>query len=123
LTTPLTYSEREALTAMVGQVRFSLPHPIATIVDVGLLWDDKMGDCGTLGSYNYMRPREIRLAAHAAHNLPMLVPVLCHELRHMHQHHCHRLWYVLATIPGLRNWTIEPSAYEVQAAAEKLIFK
>jgi hypothetical protein len=41
----------------------------------------------------------------------------------MHQYHCYGVGYLIAAIPGIRQWTIEPSAYGVQEAAETLLFK
>lgn len=107
---------------MAERLRYRLPHPIAETAGLSLVWDEGYTpENGVLGSFSVLRPHEIRLAAHACHNLPMIVGTLCHELRHMHQFRTLGWRYHLLAMPFLRNWTIEPSAYEVEEAADKLM--
>lgn len=120
--TPATKGELEALREAIEQMRERLPHPVATTAGLRIVWEPRYDvDNGVLGSYSVLRPHEVRLASFGRLLPHLMVPVLAHELRHMWQHHCMGWAYAVAAIPGLRNWTIEPSAYAVEAAAEKLI--
>jgi hypothetical protein len=118
---PLTYSERKELTDMVERMRMRLPHPIAQI-DCPIYWDGDTRAEGVedLAAFHHIPSHKIMLAEFGKHTLDMMVPALCHELHHKWQLETWGRWsYMCRCI--LRNWLVEPSAYKVQEAAEKLL--
>jgi hypothetical protein len=120
--TPATTSELQYLTAQVEALRYRLPHPIADMAGVAVVWEPRYdADNGILGSFSVFGRNAIRLAAYARLVPGTIVSVLCHELRHMHQFRTLGWRYHLLAMPFLRDYTIEPSAYEVEQAADKLI--
>jgi len=122
--TPATTSELQYLTAQVEALRYRLPHPIADMAGVAVVWEPRYdADNGILGSFSVFSRNTIRLAAYARLVPGTIVSVLCHELRHMHQLKTLGWRYHLLAMPFLRDYTIEPSAYEVEQAADKLIEK
>jgi hypothetical protein len=120
--TPATTAELAYLTAQVEALRYRLPHPIADMAGVQVVWEPRYdADNGILGSFSVFNRNTIRLAAYARLVPGTIVSVLCHELRHMHQLKTLGWRYHMLAMPFLRDYTIEPSAYEVEQAADKLI--
>jgi len=116
--TEATSAERVEFAECVEMLAFSLPYKVTPVQTVHLCWDDRMNTAnGILGSYSMLHPDRVCLAAHARRMKEVLVPVLCHELHHHWQYHTFGLLYVLACIPGIREFTIERTADAVEDAA------
>lgn len=96
-----------------------LPHPIHPVVQSRIVWED-YGDSGILGSFTWWKGvNVVRLSDTLRMSLDMAVPTLCHELRHVYQYDAMgTILYMLASIPVLRRFTLEKSAWKVERAAE-----
>jgi len=87
-----------------------------------MVWDESYSDKDILGSFHWFSPNTIKLSMSMRDFPKMTVPTLCHELRHMYQYQKYKLpLYILASIPVLRRFTLEKSAWEVEKEAEKVL--
>jgi len=120
--TRVTEREQYAFGKLVHALRDKLPFPITPCSEVALFWDDSMNaDNGVLGSYSLWHQDRILLTAEAQNVPDMVVPVLCHELRHHYQYHNNPALYILCAVPVVREYTIEKSADAVELAAESIM--
>jgi hypothetical protein len=113
--------ELVSLAARVREIRPKLSYDIADPTSVDVIWVEGCAN-GVLGSYSWLRPREIRLAETFRPNPEMAVPTFVHELRHVYQHRTmHWALFALARIPVIRARILEPSAWQVERDAEKAL--
>jgi len=119
--TPLSLDEFDAIREAVQKCVPDLPHQIADITGFSLYWDESMVKSGTLGAYHWYFPADLRISTVGKHALDLIVPVVCHELRHAWQHQTMGVAYLAKANRLWARWTIEPSAYEVERAAEKIL--
>jgi len=120
----LTESERSIIDAGVQKCREALVELgpaglIADLAGIELVWDENMTG-GVLGAYHWFYHNEIRLSPVGRYVPGMMVPVVCHELRHVWQHRTMGLKYVVLACRWWNRWTVEPSAYKVQEACERV---
>ena len=114
--------ELVSLGARVREIRAELSHDIADPTSVDVIWVEGYADKGVLGSFSWMRPKEVRLAAAFRPNPEMVVPTFVHELRHVYQYRTmHWLTFALARIPIVRARVLEPSAWKVEREAEEAL--
>ena len=121
-----TPQERAELARHIEAIRFQLPYPIAPLDGVRICWDNqdsskRKGHGSTkLAYFTIFKPRQITLAGFGRHHLEGMVPWLAHELRHMWQYqYLGCIGFMCVSI--FRKWKLEPSAYAVTEAAEKLM--
>jgi len=109
------------LKAIVKFIQPHLSHQIADCADVDLFWSDKSDANRVLpsvmGYYTPFKRNRVVLAGFGKHSPELMVPTLCHELRHKWQFDTWG-WFSWFTRALLRNQLIEPTAYEVEDEAE-----
>lgn len=79
---------------------------------------------GVLGAFSfltgkvYLQPEEIDKIARGSAWAELLAPTLIHELRHVWQYKRNPLKYILCSIPGLRQITLERDAWRETEPAQ-----
>lgn len=79
---------------------------------------------GILGAFSfltgkvYLQPEEIDKIARGSAWVELLAPTLIHELRHVWQYKRNPLKYILCSIPGLRQITLERDAWRETEPAQ-----
>lgn len=107
----------------LSDISHLLPHQIEPLGGIDIEWDDECGENGVLGYYRPLSdPDTVVLAEMLKGQGKIAVPTLCHELRHVRQRReMGPLLFALASIPIVRGFTIERSAWEVEKAAEQAL--
>ena len=115
----------EIAVVMTGlrRVQAHLPAPVASPQSVKLMWEDSYETSGTLGSFHPFRNSGAVLLSTSLREVgDMVVPTACHELRHVQQYrNMGLLLFLLSSLPLLRHFTLEKSAWKVERACEKLL--
>ena len=108
----------------IDKIKDKLSLPIADIHETSIYWNDKYTvDNGIMGSFSIMEPNCIDLNPLGKSVPERIIPTIVHELRHRWQFYHNPVLYLFKSIPIIRNYTIEITAYDLESEADVLIEK
>lgn len=119
----LSESEFTVLRAAYWRVLLGMPSArMSGLSGVGVYWDHGFTvESGILGAWWWVRPDVLRLSPVGRSDPAGMVSILAHELHHRWQwERFGTVLYVLLSAPGVRRYTLEPSAYALEHAIDAL---
>lgn len=112
-----------AIAAAMAAVVPHLHYPIAPLAGVKVRWDDQCGEKGILGHCSPVRePDVVCLSTLLQGQWKLAAATMCHELRHIQQRRERgALLFILSSIPVVRRFALEASAWSVERVADELL--
>jgi len=112
-----------SIASVMADVVPHLPFPIASLATIKVFWNDECGGNGTLGRCSpIIEPDTVCLSGFLRGQWKHSASTLCHELRHIHQRRrMGAFLFTLASIPVIRRFTLEASAWSNERVADELL--
>lgn len=120
--TKLSKEEKKYFVKLVSKAREKISKPIADPSGVEMYWNDKYNEKnGILGSFNWMKPKEIDLSFMGKDSKEIMVSIVAHELHHKWQYKIYGSLYFLMSLPIIREYLLEKTANIVEKEVDVLM--